>query len=328
MASTELKPLYLILSEQPFLRRQASDRLRKRLSETADLDFNSDTFDAEQAEVVDIVAAANTLPFASPYRLVTVTAIDKFAKVALDELAAYAQEPSETTVLCLVGTKLNKNTRLYKAVAAKGQVLDRKAPSRKELPEVVQALFAERGLRADRAVADTLINLVGDDLGALSTAIGTVTAYLASREDKTVNRQTVAAVISSTVEIKTWELTNALAEKRCANSLALLERSLDQGTSLYALGSLIPRMIRQLLTARSLLDEHVPNAAAICAAELKMPPNQAWLAKRFLQQARAFSASSLRHALTSYAEVEFTMKTSPPDRGRLALQRWIIDFCA
>ena len=41
MAPTELKPLYLIVSEQSFLRDQALERLRARVQDMGvDLDFN------------------------------------------------------------------------------------------------------------------------------------------------------------------------------------------------------------------------------------------------------------------------------------------------
>ena len=47
-------------------------RLRARLSALGDLSFNSDEFNGEAATGADVVSACNTVPFASPLRLVAV----------------------------------------------------------------------------------------------------------------------------------------------------------------------------------------------------------------------------------------------------------------
>ena len=328
MAPTDLKPLYLIVSEQAFLRDQALDRLRTRVHDMGvDLDFNYEQFDAETADPTEIVAAASTLPFISELRLVVVTRAEKLVKEGLDTLAAYAQSPSPTTVLCLVGEKLSRSTKLYKAIASQGTVLDRKAPKRRELPGVVRGLFSERGLTTDAASPEVLVNLVGEDLGALSTAIATIAAYLDAAPNKKVTRKVIAEVIGASAEVKGWELTDALAERRCGEALQLVARSLDQGSSLPALGTMVLRTLRQLIVARSLLDEGALDPADQLAEELKLPPNLRWRTKSILQQARAFKAKKLREALCAYSEVEFAMKSSPEDIKRLAFERWIIEFC-
>jgi len=328
MAPTDLKPLYLITSEQTFLRDQALDRLRARVRDMGvDLDFNYEQFDAETADPTEIVAAASTMPFISELRLVVVMRAEKLDKEGLDVLAGYAQAPSPTTVLCLVGEKLNRTTKLYKAIVAQGTVLDRKAPARRELPGVVRALFAERGLNTDTAAPEALVNLVGEDLGALSTAIATIAAYLDAASNKKVTRKVVAEVIGASAEVKGWELTDALAEHKCGEALALAKRALNQGSSLPSLGTLVLRTVRQLIVARSLLDEGALDPAGQLAEELKLPPNLRWRTKSILQQARTFKAKKLREALCAYSEVEYAMKSSSDDVKRLAFERWVIDFC-
>ena len=88
MSSPDLKPIYLILSEQDFLLRQALDRLRARVGEVADLDFNLETFEGDSASADAIVAACNTLPFASDHRLVVVNSVDRLSKDATETLVA------------------------------------------------------------------------------------------------------------------------------------------------------------------------------------------------------------------------------------------------
>ncbi|HIT51606.1 MAG TPA: DNA polymerase III subunit delta, partial [Candidatus Aveggerthella excrementigallinarum] len=72
-----LLPVYLVVGEDELKRRTVLDRLRKRLERRGDIAFNSDEFDGAVATGEAVVAACNTVPFASDVRLVQVDAADK-----------------------------------------------------------------------------------------------------------------------------------------------------------------------------------------------------------------------------------------------------------
>ena len=116
----QLLAAYLAVGEDALKREAVIARLRKRLSALGDLSFNADDFDGETAAGADIAAACNTMPFASPVRLVYVRNAEKLKKADSEELVSYLAAPSESTVLALEAEKLAKNTRLYKAVAGLG----------------------------------------------------------------------------------------------------------------------------------------------------------------------------------------------------------------
>ena len=131
---SEYKPVYLIYGDQDLLLERALEQLKRSVGELADLDFNSETFDGENANADEIIAACNTLPFASERRLVVVRNVDKMGKDGTDALVKYAENPAETTILALVAKKLAKNTRLYKAVDKLGGLIERAAPKASEYP--------------------------------------------------------------------------------------------------------------------------------------------------------------------------------------------------
>lgn len=117
---TDLLPAYLAVGEDALKREAVIARLKARLATMGDLSFNSDEFDGEVAEGAAIAAACNTMPFASPVRLVYVRNADKLKRADAEELVNYLKAPSATTVLACEAEKLAKNTRLYKALAAAG----------------------------------------------------------------------------------------------------------------------------------------------------------------------------------------------------------------
>mgnify|MGYP002796987890 CR=1 FL=1 len=163
-----LLPAYLVVGEDTLKRDAVMKRLRARLSAMGDLSFNDDSFDGETAEGADIVGACDTVPFASPVRLVEVRAADKLKKADAERLVSYLGAPNSSTVLALVAEKLAKNTRLYKAVAAHGKtaVIDCSLPKRYELPKMVRSMAVGHGVTL--IIGDGTA-LIGDPSGRNST---------------------------------------------------------------------------------------------------------------------------------------------------------------
>ena len=342
-----LQPVNLIISEQDLLRAEALKRLRCRMSEEGvDLDLDSQVLDAEQMDVASFASATGTLPFMSPLRLVVVQNIDKL-KAADERTQAvidYCLDPNPTTVLALSAQRVAKSTKLYKAVAKNGLIIDRKAPTKKDLPEHVSLMFAAAGMKASSLDANTLINLVGDDLASLNSAIEQLAAYKdvagkrSAGDDSliSISQTEITNLIGDTSEVKAWELTDALANRDGSKTLDILNRlTKSEGESVHFLVVfLTATKLRELLTARALIDRGDGSSQALIeqlqnhSTKGKGRSLQPWLADRILRQARQFSAEELRAGLRGLAEVEYTMKTSPPQLGRLALVRSLLKLCS
>ncbi len=316
---SEYKPVYLIFGEQELLLERALDQLKRNVGELADLDFNSETFDGENAGSDAIIAACNTLPFASERRLVVVRNVDKMSKDGLEALVAYAENPAETTILALVAKKLAKNTRLYKAVDRLGGLIERAAPKANEFPREVQSLFARKGRRVTLEGAELLVNAVGKDLRRLSVEVDKAVAFNGSTTELGVPE--IEAVVSLASTTSVFELGAALGDRDGVRALALLERLLGDGESVHGLHALALRQIRDLIAARALLDRGEGSVGQI-ATTLGRPD---WQVRNLPRQARGFTSEQLVDILRSAAEGEAHMKTSRDPR--LVFERWIVKVC-
>lgn len=318
-----LKPVYLIISEQLFLRNQAVDRLRERLEEQGPMDFNMSQYDAEHSDFVEIVDACNTLPFAVPYRLVIVTSIEKASAANMNILVEYVNNPSETTVLAVVGEKIAKTSRLYKAIAKQGAVLDRKAPKGRDLPQTVIGLGAQLGLQLNTQAAQALINAAGEELDVLQLSLEKIKTYMMPRTR--VELSDVAAVVAQTAEVRIWDFTNALFERKVGRALELMQEiTLNQAkrpkqrNDLFSLMSLAERSTRECLAARCLIDRGNDSSSAL-AQELG---KQEWQARAVMSQARKFRTEELRAALIDMAAMQHAIRTGSNDR--VSFERWIL----
>jgi DNA polymerase III subunit delta len=275
-----------------------------------------ETFNGDTAAAEDIVNAANTMPFMSERRLVVVRDVDKLDAAALDVLASYAKDPAPFTCLVLVATKVAKNSKLYRAVAATGVAFEYTAPKRSEYAGEVVKLLRARGKVIAMPAAERLVDMVGRDLRRLDAEAEKLVAYVGNAEEVTAADVAAAASAGGTASV--FDLTDAVGERDTVRSLRVLRRLLDAGETPLGISAMLARHVRALVGARALASRGMnPDAMA---PELGMAP---WQARNSAKQASRWEPAELSQALRGLAAAEEEMKTSPTDAG-LVIERWII----
>ncbi len=299
--NTKLLPVYLICGEDELMRNDTIARLYARLSQIGDISFNSDRFNGENALGTDIVAACNTMPFASDIRLVDVRNVEKLKKADSEALVTYLSAPCQTTVLALSAEKLAKNTRLYKAVSAIGKtaVIDCSPKSRRDLPAVVRAMAKQQGVSFTERAANALIDLVGENTVRLDAEVKKIA--LAHLGTEPVTDAEIARLVVATAEIKPWVFLDHFAARDLNACLVDLKKL--KGTSPFGLISMCSTRIRELMCAKSL---EARGMSRSLAHELGM---QDWRVKNHLAWARLFTAEELRYALIRARDAEKAMKS-------------------
>lgn len=313
----DLRPVYLIHGKEEFLLERALRRLRGMFEAADASGMDVDVFDGRTARADEVVAAANTLPFMGPKRLVVVRDVDAMPAAEHPALVEYVSAPAAHTCLVLVGA-LAKNTRLYRALDAAGAVSEYASPKRSALGSWVAKAVSEKGKRIDADAADALVSATGGDLRSLDAELDKLVAYVADRD--TITLEDVQSIVTASVP-PVWAFSDALGARDARTCASVLHALLNAGEHPLALHAAALRRIRQLIGAKS-LTERGGNAAAF-ARELGV---QEWQARRLAQDARRFREDELASALRSAAEAEHDMKTSHGDAG-LVLERWILKVC-
>ncbi|MBQ9020725.1 MAG: DNA polymerase III subunit delta [Eggerthellaceae bacterium] len=313
-AEQPLLAAYLITGTDELKRQRVVERLRERIEKSGDLSFNSDTFNGETATGEAIVAACNTMPFASDVRLVQVDVVDRLKKDDQEQIISYLESPSETTVLCLIASGLAKNTRLYKAVAKMGPnaIIDCAPPKLRELPTQVRAMATSHGVVITDSAASLLVDLIGENTVALDAELQKLA--LAHRGTDPINDSEVAAMVSRTAEAKPWEFVDAFSSRNVEKCLMLRTRM--ESTTPYALLAMCVTRIRELIAARSLGERGQINTLA---SYLGVPD---WRVKNHARWAQAFTGEELRLALLHARDAEQAMKSGTDPET--AFQDWYL----
>lgn len=292
---------YLIVGEDELKRQHALERLRKRIAELGDLEFNHDEFDGESATGTEIAAACNTLPFASELRLVEVKNGEKLSAAEQKVLEAYLSAPSESTVLAFSCNKLAKNTRLYKAFASyNSKAIIDCAPMKKfELARALRSMATGYGFALTESSAAKLIELVGEDTLRLDAELRRLS--LATTRGETLDTNAIEQMVTRTAEAKPWDLTDALARRDLYTALSLIPVLED--APLKHLSMCVTRL-RELACAKSLSER---GELSLLPQVLGVP---AWRVKNHGSWVNNYTEDELRKAIIGARDCEQSLKSS------------------
>lgn len=306
----DLLPAYLIVGADELKRDVAVRRLRSRVP--ADMaDFNLDELDgASLEEPGQLISSAQTMPFCADFRLVIVNGAGELAKPVSEAVVSYLADPNPQCVLCLVAEKLAKNTRLYKAVAKVGprSVIDCAPLRRWELPPYVVRLAQKRGLSMDNAVAQELVERVGESTVALDNQIATLAQLVGDAGRITL--ADVEANVAQIAEVSPWAFADAVCERDAPRAMEML--NLMKAPSLVFLHSVLVGRLRELICAKSL---DARGAASGLARELG---RQSWQVKNHVRWSRAFGEEELVELLGQAAVCERALKGSQDSEAAFA----------
>jgi DNA polymerase III subunit delta len=314
----DLKPVYLLSgSDRPKIAR-ALRRLRDRVGDDATEQLN-----AREASGDDVVAACNAMGlFVGEGRLVIVEEVERWKADDVKAVAAYLPAPAPSTVLALVAEEVKETSPLAKAVAKAGELLTYEVP-KKRLPDWVGEQFARLGAKADRDACRALVEVVGDDLDALSAEIDKLATY---SESDQVTVDTVERLSVGMSETPIFSLTDAWGRRDVGAVLAISESLLERthrtrsGELLRIVASVVGHVGR-VRRCQLLAEQGVRPRDA--AGALKMHP---FVAEKAFAQAANFSAEELAAALVRLAELDAAVKGGSRLPADLELDRALVDI--
>ncbi len=321
----QLRPVYLLVGEERHLGDQVVRALKEATMAGGMAGLNEDQLNAGDADADAVLSAARTLPMMAPRRWVLVRNLERWdseaKKQSLDRLAEYADKPAPTTVLVLLGPKLDKRRRLVNLARKQGWLVTCESPKRAELPRWVTQRAKERGNTISFAVADLLAELSGPELGPLADALERVCLYVG--EGAEVTEAAVAECVVRVRSATVWELVGAVGARNVGGALAALDEVFDPQDRGLRLVGVLAWATRQLLKFEAALRQGAdPQRAAQAAGA---PP---FKARELAQQVRAVPRAVLETWLERLAELDLALKGGSKLPPRAILERGLIDLCS
>lgn len=251
--------LIVLVGDEPFLAFHVLGLLRDRLCpDEADRAWAWREFAGEEPpDPRDVFDEAATVPlFAGATRAAIVRGADAFvtqARAALETLAGLPR--GRRGVVILEVKSFPANTRLAKAAAKNGLVIDVAIPERTDLAGWVRRWARTRhGITLAEATAELLVERLAGDLGQVDQSLATLAATLgAGARDRPIEPDAVEDVAGSPPERTAWGMIDAAAAGDTRTAIAHLADLLDAGESPIGIGAQAATVLRRLSAAARLL---------------------------------------------------------------------------
>jgi DNA polymerase-3 subunit delta len=321
-------PTFYVFHGEDEIARKA--QIRRMMNDMADpTGLNIAQFEGSTATVRQILETASTFPFMAERRLVIVNGLlEQLAKniKGNKEQVQYLLEnlPNLPPFARLV---LNENKELEKNEVVQlarqhPSGFERKfaAPDPGDLAQWLRKRTqTEYGLELQGDAAQALADVLPVDTRAADNELYKLGAYV--NFARPITRADVELLTAYKRETDSFALVDALAERDGKRTMAIVTRLLEQGEEIIPLLGMVNRQFRYLILAR----EHQDNRqdGQTLAEALGLRPHQAWLAKKYAQQARRFdSLALLEDIYRKLLELDYRIKTGQMS-DRLALDLFI-----
>ena len=250
-------PVLLLTGDEVLLLQRAEDDIIKRALPEGRSGFNFSSHSAADGGEAAL-SDARTIPMMVRRRVVLLRDIDKATAPLLQKIMAYAESPSETSLLVLVGPKLppasggkNHGSRLRNLVKKIGGVY--KYSSRDVRPDAfIQEHVRRYQCTISGRAARLLPELVGADLGRLQGELDKLINYVGG-PGNAISVEAVETVCSIVAEAVIWDLTDALLRQNVDRAMAATHRLLEDGQASHRLLSTVTWQFRQLLELQEAL---------------------------------------------------------------------------
>jgi DNA polymerase-3 subunit delta len=247
-----LRPLYLLLGPEIYLRRVAAQTITETaLSRTMLREFNESAFSLLSDPVQSAVAAAEQLPMMSEMRVVRVRDFARLREADEDILIRYLNNPSPTTVMIFIADDLDKRKKSSKVLLETCAVVEFSPLKDAEAKAWAKSRLKELKVSADDQVFSELIRLVGTDVQTLANELEKLASAAAGIGRITLDH--VDELIGRSRELSNFELADHLMAGNRKKALETLHRLLEDGAEPVMLVGLIAGNFHRLALGKHLL---------------------------------------------------------------------------
>jgi DNA polymerase-3 subunit delta len=261
---TEVPPVVALTGDQRFLKLSCLRELSRRVLGDDD-EFGPSRFAGESADLKAVFDELATVSMWGGRRLVVIDDAENFVSNHRAALERYVARPAKAGVLVLDVKSWPKNTRLAKAVAAKGLELDCSELKGAELQRwLIETARDEYEKTLERDAATLLAELAGPDLGLLDRELSKLADYTGERPEITV--ADVTTLVGGWKAETTFKMLEQVRAGDLGAALVELDRLLRSGEAPQRILGGVLFVYRKLAAAAEIARRGTPLPAAVRAA--------------------------------------------------------------
>jgi len=294
------KQIYLLYGEERYLRKQYTDRLRNAMCQEGD-SMNTHFYEGKDVPVGEIIDLAETLPFLAPRRVIFISNSGLF-KSGGERMAEYLSAANESTFFVFTESEVDKRSKLYKTVQAKGYISEFATQDENTLKRWVGGLLNKEGKKITEHTVQLFLTKTGTDMENIRMELEKLICYCMDRE--IITDEDVNTICTNRISNHIFDMINAIADGQKNTALQLYYDLLALREPPMRILFLIARQYNLLLQVKELKQKGHDNKSI--ASKVGVPP---FIAGKYVTQASRFKTADLKWAVTQCVEAEEAVKT-------------------
>ena len=219
----QFSPIYLLSGTESFYIDSILTALTSKLVDEASRDFDYTIFFGKEANASQVIETAKRYPMIGRHNVVVVKEAQQMPPSAFDELALYAAQPTQQTVVVLfyMHKAFDKRKKLFKAVEKSGELLTVKPLYDNQIPQWIREHARSLELDLTPTAVELLATYVGANLTLLSNELKKL--KLVVQLNETVSEETIEKFIGISKKFNSFELQKAIGQRNFSLAFQIVQ---------------------------------------------------------------------------------------------------------
>lgn len=318
----KLAPFYLVYGMEEYGREFFTRWLVEHLAPQQARDFNLDVFYADRFEPLDLLHIYESYPMMAERRLLVLRDCEGLSPEQCKALERVVDSPIESSLLVLVGNKVDLRRKLFQQVGKIGAAVEFKPPYDREVPKWIQTQARSMGLKIEAGAVDVLRMYVGNNPRELVGEIEKIVTYMGGKGNE-ITRRAAEEVVAASRSVNVFELADAVGSLNARAALLLLNRYLDQGEEASRALAMIARHYSLLLRVKVHQDKGAAKDAM--ARELGISP---FFLTSYIEQANAYTSARLWRNMGLLRGADWQLRSLGRRQERSVMDQLMVKLCA
>ncbi|PVX50779.1 DNA polymerase III delta subunit [Balneicella halophila] len=213
------RPIYFLMGNEGYYIDKISDAIEHGVLSEEEKAFNQTVLYGKDVEIGEVITVAKRYPMMAPYQVLIVKEAQEIRNI--EELALYADNPLETTILviCYRGKTIDKRKSLAKKLS-KSHILfeSKRLYDNKVFPWVV-ARLKEDGYSINPKAGHLLVEYLGSDLAKVNNELQKLQLVLPKGTEITASH--IEENIGISKDFNNFELQNAVGKRDITKAIRI-----------------------------------------------------------------------------------------------------------
>jgi DNA polymerase-3 subunit delta len=309
--------LFVLAGEEYFFlstaRRVVLEAIRRREPEAA-----YERLDRSQVSgFAELCVRARSISMWASRQVLCLSLDKKMMQNELEALDEYLQLADAPGVLLLEWSAPDERLKFSQMAQKRGCWISCQPLPDRALVAWIKETAREKGLSVSPAVADLMVDIIGNNPSLLHQEIEKASLY--DPQAKSLSEDVLRKIASPFRSFAWFDLTDAIGARRTGEALRIVQSLMQAGENAVGILAGAASHLRKLFQVRVMLDMRAPKGQII--KDLRLHP---YYGEKLIGQAQAFTARALEDAMEGCYRCDLALKSGASSSDRIVMERLVV----